>query len=85
MGKIKIRIDYSICGDGNKIDPRECAVCLKVCDPALFLLHQSLKYEKKDDPYEPQIWRVTAVYPSLCTYCLKCVEQCPEQVITITK
>jgi ferredoxin len=84
LGKTKIKIDYSICGDGNKIDPRECAICLKVCDPALFLLHQAIgKKQNSSNPYDPQIWRVTPVYPSLCTHCMKCVEQCPEQVIVI--
>ncbi|MCG3225377.1 MAG: 4Fe-4S binding protein [Candidatus Heimdallarchaeota archaeon] len=83
MGKIKIKIDYSICGDGNKIDPRDCTICLKVCDPAIFLLHQSIKYQKEDDPYDPKIWRVTPVYPSLCILCMKCVEQCPENAIKI--
>jgi len=83
MGKIKIFIDYSICGDGNKIDPRNCAICLKVCEPALFLLHQSLDHYEQDNQYDPQIWRITPLYPSLCTLCMKCVEQCPENAITI--
>ena len=83
MGKTRIKIDYFICGDGNKIDPRDCAICMKVCDPALFLLHQSLDFYNEDDPYDPQIWRITPVYPSLCTHCMKCVEQCPEKAITI--
>lgn len=83
MGKTKIKIDYSICGNGNKIDPRECAICMKVCDPALFLLHQSLDFYDEDDPYDPQIWRITPLYPSLCNHCMKCVEKCPEQAITI--
>ncbi|MFX0027321.1 MAG: 4Fe-4S dicluster domain-containing protein [Candidatus Hermodarchaeota archaeon] len=83
MRKTKIIIDYSICGDGNKIDPRDCAICMKVCDPALFLIHQSLDYFENDDQYDPQIWRITPVYPSLCTHCMNCVEQCPEKAIII--
>jgi len=83
MGKIKIKIDYTICGDGSKIDPRECTVCLKVCEPAIFLLHQSLDFEEEDDRYDPKIWRVTPVYPSLCTLCMECVNKCPENAITI--
>ena len=83
MGRTKIKIDYSKCGDKNKIDPRDCGKCLKICDPAIFLLHESLDYEKENDPYDPQIWRVTPVYLSLCTRCMKCVEVCPEKAITV--
>jgi NAD-dependent dihydropyrimidine dehydrogenase PreA subunit len=82
--KTKITIDYSICGDGNKIDPRECGKCLRICEPAVFLLHQSLEAEDRDDPFDPQIWRITPLYPSLCTRCMKCVEVCPEEAISIT-
>ncbi len=84
MGKTKIKIDYSICGNGNKIDPRECAKCMKVCDPAIFLMHQSQeKSSEERDPYDPQYWKITALYPSLCTHCQKCVEACPEDAIKI--
>jgi ferredoxin len=83
MGKkTKIKIDYSLCGDGNKIDPRECRQCLQICEPALFLLHETLG-AVEEDPYDPQIWRITPLYPSLCTRCLKCVEVCPEQAIIV--
>ena len=79
--KTRIIIDYTKCGDGVGIDPRECTKCLKICEPALFLLHETLGVE--DDPYDPQLWRVTALYPSLCTKCMKCVEVCPEQAIQV--
>jgi len=83
MGKkTKISIDYSICGDGNNVDPRECGECLRVCDPALFLLHQTLNAEQKDS-LDPDIWRITPLYPSLCTRCMKCVDICPEKAITV--
>jgi ferredoxin len=82
MDKISIEIDYNICGNGNEVDPRECGICLRVCDPALFLLHQPLEYEQ-DDPLDPQVWKVTPLYPSLCTLCMKCVNKCPEEAITI--
>jgi NAD-dependent dihydropyrimidine dehydrogenase PreA subunit len=83
MGKTKIKIDYSKCGDLSSVDPRKCGKCLKICDPAVFLLHQSLDFEDQNDPYDPQIWRVTPVYLSLCTRCMKCVEVCPEKAITV--
>ena len=79
--KTKIIIDYMKCGDGVGVDPRECTKCLKICEPALFLMHETLGVE--DDPYDPQLWRVTALYPSLCTKCMKCVEVCPEQAIQV--
>ena len=83
MGRTKIKIDYSKCGDKSGVDPRECGKCLKICDPAIFLLHESLDFEEENDPYDPQIWRVTPVYLSLCTHCMKCVEICPEKAITV--
>ncbi|MBD3190382.1 MAG: hypothetical protein GF308_07045 [Candidatus Heimdallarchaeota archaeon] len=83
MGKTRISIDYSICGDGNKIDPRECCKCLQACDPAVFLLHQTIG-AKEEDPFDPQIWRITPLYLSLCNRCLKCVEACPEEVVEVS-
>jgi NAD-dependent dihydropyrimidine dehydrogenase PreA subunit len=79
--KTKIIIDYTKCGDGVGVDPRDCAKCLQICEPALFLMHETL--DVKDDPYDPQLWRVTALYPSLCTKCMKCVEICPEHAIKV--
>ncbi|MEA2071401.1 MAG: 4Fe-4S binding protein [Asgard group archaeon] len=81
--KTKITIDYSICGDGHKIDPRDCCKCLQICDPAVFLLHETIGAEQKD-PFDPDIWRVTPVYLSLCTHCMKCVEVCPENAISVS-
>jgi ferredoxin len=83
MGRTKIKIDYTKCGDKSGIDPRECVKCLRICEPAIFLLHESLDFEDENDPYDPQIWRVTPVYLSLCTHCMKCVEVCPEKAITL--
>ncbi|MFX0014373.1 MAG: 4Fe-4S binding protein [Promethearchaeota archaeon] len=85
MGKTKITFDYSKCGPNGGIDPRECSQCLKVCDPAILLRHQDLKLEKKEqNPLDPQFWKITAVWLSLCTRCMKCVETCPENAITVS-
>lgn len=65
------------------IDPRECAKCLQICEPKLFLLHQTIGV-KEEDSLDPKIWRVTPLYPSLCTKCMKCVEICPEKAINVT-
>ncbi len=82
MKKNIITIDYSICGDGNKTDPRKCGKCLRVCDPAIFLLHQTVG-AKEENPYDPQIWRITPLWISLCTRCMKCVDICPENAIKV--
>jgi len=80
--KTKITIDYSRCGDGNGIDPRGCCKCLQTCAPAVFLLHQTLGAEEPD-PFDPQKWRVTPQWPSLCTLCMNCIKNCPENAIKV--
>jgi formate hydrogenlyase subunit 6/NADH:ubiquinone oxidoreductase subunit I len=81
MDKTKITIDYTKCG-GETVDPRACSTCLKVCDPAVFLMHQPLNLEQ--DQYNPQLWQITAVWLSLCTRCLRCVDACPVDAITVS-
>ncbi|MBD3197264.1 MAG: hypothetical protein GF317_19575 [Candidatus Lokiarchaeota archaeon] len=84
MGKTTINIDYSICGESGKIDPRECTKCLKVCDPAVFIMHETIGMEdKQEDPYDPQDWRITPIWGSLCNRCFKCVDACPEHAINV--
>ena len=80
--KIKIRIDSELCGADGKIDPRDCAKCLKACDPAVFVMHPALDLQFKDK-YDPQRWTISPQWGSLCTRCLKCVEVCPENAITV--
>ena len=82
MAKTKITIDYTKCGDGVGRDPRECRKCLQICDPAVFLCHETLGVDQ--DPIDPQIWRITAVWLSVCTRCMKCVEECPEKAISVS-
>jgi NAD-dependent dihydropyrimidine dehydrogenase PreA subunit len=81
-GKTRIRIDYSLCGDGRGVDPRGCCICLRTCEPAVFLLHQTVG-ALQPDPFDPQIWRVTALWQSLCTGCMKCAELCPQTAISV--
>jgi ferredoxin len=50
--------------------------------PALFLLHQTLGAQE-DDPFDAKKWRVTPLWPSLCTGCMECVAVCPQQAITV--
>ena len=82
--RTKIKIDYSKCGEKGKIDPRNCGLCLRTCDPAVFIMHETIGTEKQqEDPHDPQDWRITPIWGSLCSGCFKCVEICPEQAISI--
>jgi NADH-quinone oxidoreductase subunit I len=82
MGKKKIKIDYKKCGPKGKMDPRECRKCLNVCDPAVFLMHPTL--EKHPDPYNPEKWVVTPVWPDVCTSCGRCISSCPVEAIKVS-
>ncbi|MGD0550053.1 MAG: hypothetical protein ABSA81_05855 [Candidatus Bathyarchaeia archaeon] len=81
MGKTKITIDYSKCGDGVEVDPRDCGECLRACEPAIFLRHEPPGIPQ--DPIDPQTWRVTAVWLDLCNHCMKCVDVRPQGAITV--
>jgi NAD-dependent dihydropyrimidine dehydrogenase PreA subunit len=82
MARTKITIDYKRCGDGVGVDPRECGDCLRACEPAVFLLHQTLGAVEAD-AFDPKIWRVTPMWASLCNRCGKCVDVCPQKAIEL--
>jgi ferredoxin len=44
-------------------------------------MHPTL--ENHPDPYNPEIWRVDAIWLSKCAGCMRCVQNCPEQAITV--
>jgi ferredoxin len=82
MRRTHIDIDYKLCGDGVGVDPRTCGLCLRACEPAVFLLHETIgAYEP--DPRDPQVWRVTPLWPSLCTGCSDGVAVCPQRAIRV--
>ena len=82
MGKNRIIIDYAKCGENGKVDPRNCGKCLRACDPAILLMHETLGIEQ--DSHDPQSWRITAMWTDLCTRCMRCKEVCPERAISIS-
>ncbi|NHV61166.1 MAG: 4Fe-4S binding protein [Candidatus Verstraetearchaeota archaeon] len=79
----KVTIDYTKCGEKGHMDPRDCAKCLRVCDPAIFILHESPNMPI--DPVDPKYWRITPVWLSLCNMCMKCVKACPLGAITVSR
>jgi ferredoxin len=81
-GRTRIRVDGSRCGGPAGYDPRACCACLRVCEPAVFTLHQSFGV-REANPLDPQAWSVTALWPCLCTRCLKCVAACPREAIRV--
>ncbi len=83
MARAKITIDYSRCGDGVGVDPRDCGKCLQACEPAVFLLHQTLG-AVESDPFDPKTWRVTPMWMSLCTRCGECVAVCPQRAVELS-
>ncbi|HTO23623.1 MAG TPA: 4Fe-4S binding protein [Spirochaetia bacterium] len=78
----RIAIDYTLCGDGRGVDPRSCARCLRACAPAVFLMHQSFDVPEPD-PLDPKAWRITVMWPTLCTRCMGCVSACPANAVTV--
>ena len=81
-GRTRVTIDYTRCGDGVGVDPRACGLCLRTCKPAIYLLHQTMG-AVEEDPYDPKKWRVTPLWPSLCTRCGTCEAVCPRRAVTV--
>ena len=73
MGKTKIKVNYTKC-----TNPEECKICLKLCQPAVLILTFT-----DTDYYNPKNWKLVPAFPGLCIGCNLCVEQCPQQAITV--
>jgi ferredoxin len=45
-------------------------------------MHTALDLKFKDI-YDPQRWTISPQWGSLCSRCMKCVDVCPENAITV--
>lgn len=45
-------------------------------------MHPTIE-DEHPDPHNPEIWQIDAIWLSKCTGCMRCVEVCPEQAITV--
>ncbi len=64
--------------------PFDCKRCLRICPPAVFMVH-TVKMERgvETDRKEPGAYVLTATYRDKCTGCMKCVEGCPADALTV--
>lgn len=70
---MEITIDNQKC-----TEPQTCGRCLKVCSPQVFALHPL-----EENAIHPERWVVDPIWVSFCIQCNLCVEECPEQAITV--
>lgn len=75
---MQIIIDYSKC-----TSPLDCARCLKAC-PEAVLVAKPVKVEKFKET-ESNNYKLYAIYESLCTGCLECVNVCPVRALEIKR
>ncbi len=69
-----IKIDKEKCKD-----PLNCGKCLQRCPLALFCTYP-LNRQPKQICEE---WAVEPAFPDLCIGCMVCVQNCPNQAITV--
>ena len=65
--------------------PFDCKRCLRVCPPAVFVviapkMLKGVELDKK----EPGNYAVLPMYRDKCTACMKCVDVCPVDAITVS-
>ena len=73
MKRPVINVDYTKC-----TNPLDCRKCVNICEPVTLILSFLDK-----DFHDPQDWRVIPIFPSLCTNCKLCVENCPQEAISV--
>ncbi len=73
---MRISIDYSKC-----TSPLDCAKCAVACGEAVFVMKPA-KIEKFKET-KSQDYRLYALYESLCTACMDCVNVCPVKALEI--
>ena len=65
--------------------PFDCKRCLRVCPPAVFAVYAAKMVRGfETDRKEPGAYVLAAVYRDKCTACMKCVEVCPVDALTVT-
>jgi NADH-quinone oxidoreductase subunit I len=64
--------------------PFDCKRCLRVCPPAIFAVYAAKNVRGTEtDKTEPATYVMAAVYRDKCTGCMKCVEACPADALTV--
>jgi NADH-quinone oxidoreductase subunit I len=65
--------------------PFDCKRCLRVCPPAVFVVFATKMIKGVElDKKEPGNYAVSAMYRDKCTACMKCVDVCPVNAITMS-
>ncbi|MBI4300567.1 MAG: 4Fe-4S binding protein [Chloroflexi bacterium] len=75
----KITVDYERC-----TTPFDCKRCIRICPPAVFVVydiesHRGYEVDKK----QPGTYKMLPLYRDKCTGCMKCVEVCPVDALTV--
>lgn len=64
--------------------PFDCKRCLRACPPAVLAVYGVKNVRGiETDRAEPGAYVLAAVYRDKCTGCMKCVEACPADALTV--
>ena len=65
--------------------PFDCKRCLRVCPPAVFVVFATKMIKGVElDKKEQGNYAVLPLYRDKCTACMKCVDVCPVEAITMS-
>ncbi|MFX0115533.1 MAG: ferredoxin family protein [Candidatus Hodarchaeota archaeon] len=80
--KFSIKIDLLRCHDSSS-----CRRCLFNCPTGVFMQYPRSPSKNKGMVPEskPVARRAVAIWPELCTGCLRCMEGCPQEAIIVVK